>query len=124
MASTLVLSPSSSRVVAERRGVRIISDACRVGDYQNVRLSATVKSVKRRDFIKIGSLGALGVGAARLLPGQDAAKADFTLRIAPVTVELAPTRVISTVGYNGTVPGPLLKMREGVPVTVDVINDT
>ena len=41
-----------------------------------------------------------------------------------MTVELAPTRVISTVGYNGTVPGPVLKMREGVPVTVDVVNDT
>jgi FtsP/CotA-like multicopper oxidase with cupredoxin domain len=54
----------------------------------------------------------------------DVAKTDFTLQIAPVTVELAPNRVISTIGYNGTSPGPLLRMKEGVPVTVKVINDT
>ena len=50
--------------------------------------------------------------------------ADFTLRIAPVALEIAPSHFISTVGYNGTSPGPLLRMREGKPVTVDVINDT
>jgi FtsP/CotA-like multicopper oxidase with cupredoxin domain len=80
--------------------------------------------VKRRDFIKAGGLGALGAGVASLLPAQDVTKPDFTLQIAPVTVELAPTRVISTVGYNGMVPGPILRMREGLPVTVEVVNDT
>ena len=96
----------------------------------------------RREFMKIGGVTAIELGAARILmsqarpgmPGmagaqtdaaaQDSSKADFTLRIAPVTVELAPTRIISTIGYNGTSPGPLLRMREGKPVTVDVINET
>mgnify|MGYP002814486939 CR=1 FL=1 len=55
---------------------------------------------------------------------QDASKADYTLRIAPVTVELTPSRIISTIGYNGASPGPVLRMREGVPVTVEVVNDT
>ena len=82
-------------------------------------------SVNRRDFIKVGGLGRVGAGAATdCCRRQEAAKADFTLQIAPVTVELAPDRVISTVGYNGMSPGPILKMREGVPVTVDVVNDT
>ncbi|HEV3309078.1 MAG TPA: multicopper oxidase domain-containing protein, partial [Chloroflexota bacterium] len=54
----------------------------------------------------------------------ETAKADITLEIAPVTVELAPNRILSTIGYNGTSPGPVLRMREGVPVTVDVRNDT
>jgi FtsP/CotA-like multicopper oxidase with cupredoxin domain len=87
--------------------------------------------VQRRDFVKLGGVGALGVlGAAaggrtaQLLSGAAAPKADITLRIAPVLVELAPTRVVSTVGYNGTAPGPVLRMREGQPVTVEVINDT
>jgi len=80
--------------------------------------------VNRRDFVKLGGLGALSVGASRLLPGQESAKADITLRIAPVTVELAPDRVISTVGYNDASPGPVLRMRDGKPVTVEVINDT
>ena len=50
--------------------------------------------------------------------------ADFSLRIAPVTVELAPQVVLSTIGYNNQVPGPLLRMREGQPVTLEVVNDT
>ncbi len=36
---------------------------------------------------------------------QDIAKTDFTLKIAPVTVELAPNRILSTIGYNGTFAG-------------------
>src|SRR4029077_8344776 len=55
--------------------------------------------------------------------GHDVA-ADFTLRIAPIALELNPNLVISTTGYNGTSPGPILRMREGKPVTVEVINDT
>ena len=50
--------------------------------------------------------------------------ADFTLQIAPMMVELAPQVVISTIGYNNKVPGPLLRMREGQRVTIDVVNDT
>jgi FtsP/CotA-like multicopper oxidase with cupredoxin domain len=86
----------------------------------------------RRDFLKIAGAAA----AISPLHGQqptsfltpagslDAAKTEFTLRIEPVTVELAPNRIISTIGYNGTSPGPLLRMKEGVPVTVNVINTT
>jgi hypothetical protein len=51
-------------------------------------------------------------------------KPDITLRIAPVTVPLTHNHIISTIGYNGTSPGPILRMREGVPVTVDVFNET
>ena len=50
--------------------------------------------------------------------------ADVTIRIAPVLVELAPDRVLSTVGYNGSVPAPVLRLKEGKPVTVDLINET
>ena len=95
--------------------------------------------MNRRDFVKFGGVAAIELGAARLLMSQaqpgmpgtqtnavapEISKPDFTLRIAPVTVELTPTRVISTIGYNGTSPGPLLRMREGKPVTVEVINET
>jgi FtsP/CotA-like multicopper oxidase with cupredoxin domain len=50
--------------------------------------------------------------------------ADFTLRIAPMTVELAPQVVLSTIGYSNQVPGPLLRVREGQPVAVEVVNET
>ena len=51
-------------------------------------------------------------------------KADHTLRIAPTTVELDRSHILSTIGYNGSAPGPVLRMREGKQVTVDIINDT
>ena len=38
-------------------------------------------------------------------PSPETAKADYTLRIAPVTVELAPDHILSTIGYNDTSPG-------------------
>ncbi len=91
--------------------------------------SATLHRVNRREFMTTAGAGLLGAGASRILPvdlqtPQDTTKADITLHIAPVTVDLAQDRVISTVGYNGTSPGPVLRVREGVPITVDVVNDT
>jgi FtsP/CotA-like multicopper oxidase with cupredoxin domain len=98
--------------------------------------------VDRRNFIKLGVVAAAELSVARLLRAQttqmplmpaggaasanaaEAAKTDFTLRIAPVLAELTPNRIISTIGYNGTTPGPLLRIKEGKQVTVNVINDT
>ena len=54
----------------------------------------------------------------------DGPGADFTIKIAPVIVQLDPNRAISTIGYNGSSPGPVLRMREGKPITVDVLNET
>ena len=89
--------------------------------------------VNRRDLLKFGSL-VLGQAASprRLLGSQAASqpsagienKADHTLRISPVTVDLDRSHIISTIGYNGSAPGPVLRMREGKTVTVEVINDT
>jgi FtsP/CotA-like multicopper oxidase with cupredoxin domain len=92
--------------------------------------------LQRRDFLKIGALSLAQSGVSRALgqaaggmamgasaPGP-AVKADYTLRIAPVTVELAPDRILSTIGYNDMSPGPVLRMREGKAITIDVINDT
>jgi FtsP/CotA-like multicopper oxidase with cupredoxin domain len=50
--------------------------------------------------------------------------ADITLRIGEITLELAPRKSVRTVAYNGPVPGPLLRVKEGKPVVVDVFNDT
>jgi FtsP/CotA-like multicopper oxidase with cupredoxin domain len=49
-------------------------------------------------------------------------KADHTLRIEPATLQIGPGVTIKTLAYNGEVPGPLLRLREGVPVTIDVTN--
>ena len=60
-------------------------------------------------------------GAEGTMPGGPA---DLTLRIGPVLADIAKGHTISTLGYNGTVPGPLIRFREGVPATVDLVNDT
>ena len=50
--------------------------------------------------------------------------ADYTLRIGAAAIEIAPKRIVSAITYNGQFPGPLLRFKEGQPVTVDVHNDT
>jgi FtsP/CotA-like multicopper oxidase with cupredoxin domain len=50
--------------------------------------------------------------------------ADHSLTIQPCTIEISPGVNIKTVAYNGQVPGPLLRLRQGVPVTIDVTNAT
>jgi FtsP/CotA-like multicopper oxidase with cupredoxin domain len=55
---------------------------------------------------------------------NDTSPADVTLRIGNVLADIAKDHTISTTGYNGQVPGPLIRLHEGVPVTVDLFNDT
>ena len=62
--------------------------------------------------------------AVPLEPKTTGHAADFTLQIAPMMVELAPQVVISTIGYSDKIPGPLLRVREGQSVTVDIVNNT
>ena len=104
--------------------------------------------MKRRDFVRLGWATMIATGAGKLrpalgespgleqLPGAPQHQtvplppnaseraADFNLQIAPMLVELAPQVVISTIGYNNKVPGPLLRVREDQSVTVEVVNDT
>ncbi len=50
--------------------------------------------------------------------------ADYTIRIGTGLVELTPDRILSTTCYNGRFPGPLLRLKEGRRVGVDIYNDT
>ena len=84
--------------------------------------------MERRDFLKNTGLLVAGLASPNLFAAAKdqtpQPKADFTLRIAPVSFDIAAGKTIHTFGYNGQVPGPLLRMKEGIPVTVDVFNDT
>ena len=78
----------------------------------------------RRAFV----LGAGAFGMALVTAGgtaytQIASSADHSLRIAPLRLELARGKIIDTFAYNGTVPGPVLRLREGRPVGIDIRND-
>jgi FtsP/CotA-like multicopper oxidase with cupredoxin domain len=57
-----------------------------------------------------------------LIAGAPAA--DITLHIAELNADVGHGRFVKTLAYNGAIPGPLLRMREGSTVTVDVINDS
>ena len=58
------------------------------------------------------------------LDPQSNGSADYTLTIATTPIELAPKRIVSVTTYNGQFPGPLLRLKEGERVTIDVHNDT
>lgn len=90
-------------------------------------------TVHRREFLKwtglasIAASGGAGLVAACSRPAPPAppnGKPDYTLRIGTATVELAPGHEVSTLTYNGQVPGPLVRFTEGRRVWVDVFNDT
>jgi FtsP/CotA-like multicopper oxidase with cupredoxin domain len=85
----------------------------------------------RRSFLSSTALGTglLLPGCRRSGPSETPvaapdAPADVTLRIGNVLADIAKDHTISTIGYNCSVPGPLIRLREGVPVTVDLFNDT
>ncbi|HTR36144.1 MAG TPA: multicopper oxidase domain-containing protein [Bryobacteraceae bacterium] len=86
----------------------------------------------RRNFLSdvaLGSAFALTAcqksqTSASTEPNVPTGPADVTLRIGPVLVDIAKDHTISTIGYNGSVPGPLIRLKEGLPVTVDLFNDT
>jgi FtsP/CotA-like multicopper oxidase with cupredoxin domain len=82
-------------------------------------------TINRRSLLKYAaSLPLAGTALRNGYAAGDppADKADYTLRIAPVSLELGPGKTITTTGYNGRVPGPVLRLREGQPVTINVIN--
>jgi FtsP/CotA-like multicopper oxidase with cupredoxin domain len=51
-------------------------------------------------------------------------KPDVTLRITNLSHEVAPNHIYQTKAYNGAVPGPLIRLKEGVPIDVHIINQT
>ena len=74
----------------------------------------------RREFIVSG----VALASRTLCPPLFAAvsKPDYSLRIEQTVLEIGPGISIRTAAYNGQVPGPVLRVREGVPVTIDVVN--
>jgi len=91
--------------------------------------------MKRREFLLLAGMSALSGAsvfsscAASIEQSTTSSTSSdnvrrFPLRIAPVTLDLSPKQTIRTVGYNDSAPGPLLRVKEGQRVTVDVRNDS
>jgi FtsP/CotA-like multicopper oxidase with cupredoxin domain len=74
----------------------------------------------RRQF---GQSSALAAGSVLAQARLRAATApDVTLEIAPFTLEASPKHHFRTMAYNGQIPGPLLRMRQGQDQTIEVHN--
>jgi FtsP/CotA-like multicopper oxidase with cupredoxin domain len=87
----------------------------------------------RREFLKLTGTAACAAACPNALRGfgmqtkvlpRAAGSPDYVLRIAASAVEIAPKHIVSTITYNGQFPGPLLRFKEGQPVTMEVHNDT
>lgn len=50
--------------------------------------------------------------------------ATYSLSIDPITLEISPGVNIKTIAYNGQVPGPLIKVKQGAPISIDVTNNS
>jgi FtsP/CotA-like multicopper oxidase with cupredoxin domain len=84
--------------------------------------------VNRRNFISAAGMVLANRSLNTILPVSKEkdlfaeTKPDHSLRIEPCALQIGPGVNIKTLSYNGQVPGPLLRLREGVPVTIDVTN--
>jgi FtsP/CotA-like multicopper oxidase with cupredoxin domain len=101
-----------------------LNGACRRGTsrrafLRTVPLAATALMVQGiRDpfaWAQAGSGPSLPVAAG-------AAKPDYTLEITEIEWELAPKKKVRTATYNGQIPGPLLRVTEGKPVKMQIVN--
>ncbi len=91
------------------------------------------ETASRREFLKVVGTATCGAACPNALrafamptkvPQTAVGPPDYVLRIAASAVEIGPKRIVSTITYNGQFPGPLLRFKEGQPVTVEVHNDT
>lgn len=96
-----------------------------------------MNKLSRRDLLKVAGAGGLVAiydtcrsrsheSPLDLAAPASAAPAlstpDYRIEIAPLTLDLSPQRRITTTAYNGHVPGPLLRLKENAPVTLEVTN--
>jgi FtsP/CotA-like multicopper oxidase with cupredoxin domain len=89
---------------------------------------------RRRFMHVVGGVGAIAsaAGLAQLRPGSGAPGAAAALAGEPRTVhlearsvrwELAPGRTVSAMAYNGQIPGPIIRAREGERLRIALKNE-
>ncbi len=78
--------------------------------------------LSRRQALKLG--GAAAVSAVIPDRIRGAVAPDYSLDIAPYSLQISAKHSIRTTGYNQQVPGPLVRFQEGQPVMIAVTNNT
>jgi len=75
----------------------------------------------RRSLLQ-AAIGAVTNVASAYTPVDQSS--DYTIDIAPHSLEVAPHNFVQTVAYNGQVPGPVIRLQVDKPVTLDVRNQS
>ena len=80
----------------------------------------------RREFLRTTGMtaGAILFSPQHLFAAGAEAAADYTVRIKAAPIEIASDKILSTVTYDGQFPGPLIRLKEGRQVTIDIFNQT
>jgi len=87
-------------------------------------------TMHRRNFLKTTAAAAAGTLLSPIrfyaenATKEAESKADYTIKIGVSPVEISKDKILSMANYDGQFPGPLLRFKEGQPVTVDILNDT
>jgi FtsP/CotA-like multicopper oxidase with cupredoxin domain len=82
--------------------------------------------IARRAFLSTIAAGTGSLLCGELKAGvvENRKPADVNLRIGSVRVDVAPGHTVAATGYNGSAPGPLIRLRENNSVMVEIFNDT
>jgi len=83
-----------------------------------------LRSLSRRTFLQNAGLATGAYLVARSLPVGADTPPDYAIHIKNAAVEIAPKRIVGVTTYNGQFPGPLLRFKEGQPVTIELFNET
>lgn len=76
-------------------------------------------ALDRRAFLALAAAPLAGIA----LPALAQRKPDYSLTIGNAILDIAPGgHIMNTLAYNGTIPGPLIRVREGQQVTIEVKN--
>jgi FtsP/CotA-like multicopper oxidase with cupredoxin domain len=87
----------------------------------------------RRQFLRGAALAAAAIAAplkAWVQTGQansppfpdNTASQDYRIEIAEIEWELSPHKKVRTAAYDGQIPGRLLRLTEGKPATIEIVN--
>ena len=85
---------------------------------------ASGPQLTRRAFVSAALAGAPLLPAQHLTSRVANRPADISLTIDRTRIDVAPGHTITTTTYNGSAPGPLIRMREGLPAAVEILNRT
>ena len=82
--------------------------------------SLTGRKQSRREFLRNAALTAGAAASHRI--GHAQSTPDYTLEIAEIDWELAPKKKVRTAAYNSQIPGPLIRLMEGKPAAIKIVN--